>query len=114
MEANNWEEIEGPTKGLIVSGDGTWRKRRFNSLHGVSAITGYYSGKIDILILAGIALHTARIRTKRASTHHWLKHRRRRAKEELLADNDNPLPTKLQLLLRVPHMTLELTIKGKV
>lgn len=36
---------------LTVSGDGTWKKRGFTSLHGVSSIIGYYTGKIiDIVV----------------------------------------------------------------
>ncbi|XP_036148055.1 uncharacterized protein LOC118647367 [Monomorium pharaonis] len=39
------------TNELTVSGDGTWKKRGFTSLYGVSSIIGYYSGKIlDILV----------------------------------------------------------------
>lgn len=41
-EATNSEKIEG----LTVSGDGTWRKRGFQSLFGVSSLIGYYSNKI--------------------------------------------------------------------
>ncbi|KAG8232305.1 hypothetical protein J437_LFUL012642 [Ladona fulva] len=41
MEANSWEDLEGQTKGLTVSGDGTWRKRRFNSLQCVSTVIEY-------------------------------------------------------------------------
>lgn len=52
------EEIEETSKNmgaenstdLIVSGDGTWKKRGFNSLYGVSSIIGFYSGKVlDVL-----------------------------------------------------------------
>lgn len=51
MEKNNWENFEGPTKGLTVSGDGSWRKRGFNSLLGVATIIGHYSGKVlDIFV----------------------------------------------------------------
>lgn len=31
---------------LTVSGDGTWKKRGFTSLFGVTSLIGYYSGKI--------------------------------------------------------------------
>jgi len=37
--------------GLTVSGDGSWRKRGFNSLYGVTTIIGYYTGKVlDLFI----------------------------------------------------------------
>ena len=32
--------------GLTVSGDGTWHKRGFNSLNGVSSVIGYHSKKV--------------------------------------------------------------------
>lgn len=36
---------------LTVSGDGTWKKRGFSSLYGVTSLIGYYSGKvIDIMV----------------------------------------------------------------
>jgi len=36
---------------LTVSGDGTWKKRGFSSLFGVSSIIGYYTGKvIDVIV----------------------------------------------------------------
>lgn len=36
---------------LTVSGDGTWKKRGFSSLYGVTSLIGYYSGKIiDIVV----------------------------------------------------------------
>lgn len=36
---------------LTVSGDGTWKKRGYTSLYGVTSLIGYYSGKvIDILV----------------------------------------------------------------
>ncbi|KAG8228511.1 hypothetical protein J437_LFUL008967 [Ladona fulva] len=44
MEANSWEDLEGPTKGLTVSGDVTWRKRGFNYLQGVSNVTANHQG----------------------------------------------------------------------
>ena len=31
---------------LTVSGDGTWKKRGFTSLYGVSSVIGYYTGKV--------------------------------------------------------------------
>ena len=35
---------------LIVSGDGTWRKRGFTSLYGIASLIGIYSGKVlDII-----------------------------------------------------------------
>lgn len=39
------------TNELTVSGGGTWKKRGFTSLYGVSSIIGYHNGKIlDILV----------------------------------------------------------------
>ena len=34
-----------------VSGDGTWKKRGYSSLYGVSTLIGYYSGKVlDVFV----------------------------------------------------------------
>lgn len=39
------------TTDVTVSGDGTWKKRGFSSLYGVSTLIGYYSGKVlDIFV----------------------------------------------------------------
>lgn len=39
------------TTDVSVSGDGTWKKRGFASLYGVSSLIGYYSGKVlDVLV----------------------------------------------------------------
>lgn len=44
---NNLED----TTDVTVSGDGTWKKRGFASLYGVSSLIGYYSGKVlDIVV----------------------------------------------------------------
>lgn len=47
------EEIENTpnaagdaTPKLTVSGDGSWRKRGYTSLFGVTSVIGYYSGKV--------------------------------------------------------------------
>jgi len=37
-------------KNLKVSGDGTWKKRGFKSLYGVTTLIGYYSGKVIDLV----------------------------------------------------------------
>jgi len=48
------QEIEN-TENLTVSGDGTWQKRGFSSLYGVSSLIGYYTGKvIDICVKSGV------------------------------------------------------------
>lgn len=47
-------EIEN-TVHLTVSGDGTWQKRGFSSLYGVSSLIGYHTGKvIDICVKSGV------------------------------------------------------------
>ncbi|KAG8237336.1 hypothetical protein J437_LFUL014367 [Ladona fulva] len=46
LEANSWEDLEGSTKGLTLSGYWAWRKRGFNSLQGVSIVIGNFSGII--------------------------------------------------------------------
>ncbi|CAK9824037.1 hypothetical protein ANTRET_LOCUS2273, partial [Anthophora retusa] len=45
----NEEKENGP--GLTISGDGTWQKRGFSSLFGVSTLIGHYSGKVIDLVV---------------------------------------------------------------
>jgi len=46
----NAENVAEPRR-LIVSGDGTWRKRGFSSLQGVTTLIGHHSGKVlDLLV----------------------------------------------------------------
>ncbi|CAH2100864.1 unnamed protein product [Euphydryas editha] len=40
------EKHERPILNLKVSGDGTWKKRGFKSMYGVTTLIGYYSGKV--------------------------------------------------------------------
>lgn len=40
------EKIERPILNFKVSGDGTWKKRGFKSLFGVTTLIGYYCGKV--------------------------------------------------------------------
>jgi len=41
------------TRDLTVSGDGTWKKRGFSSLYGVSSLIGYYTGKVIDIVVKG-------------------------------------------------------------
>lgn len=38
--------IENGENGIVVSGDGSWRKRGFTSLYGITTLIGYNGGKI--------------------------------------------------------------------
>lgn len=39
---------------MKVSGDGSWKKRGYTSLYGVTTLIGYYSGKvIDLIVKSG-------------------------------------------------------------
>jgi len=52
-EKKNFCEENGltDTTDAIVSGDGTWKRRGFASLYGVTTLIGYYSGKVlDIFV----------------------------------------------------------------
>ena len=41
----------GECAGLTISGDGSWKKRGFNSLYGVSSLIGYYTNRVvDIIV----------------------------------------------------------------
>lgn len=45
-----YNQVEEPA-GLTVSGDGTWQKRGFSSLYGITALIGHFSGKVlDVVI----------------------------------------------------------------
>lgn len=44
-------------KHLKVSGDGTWKKRGFKSLYGVTTLIGYYSGKVIDLVVKSSYCH---------------------------------------------------------
>ncbi|XP_029169169.1 uncharacterized protein LOC114939099 [Nylanderia fulva] len=47
-------EHERPANHLKVSGDGSWKKRGYTSLYGVTTLIGYYSGKvIDLIVKSG-------------------------------------------------------------
>lgn len=61
--------------GLTVSGDGSWRKRGFSSLHGVTTLIGYYSKKvIDICVKSAYCKGCALWKGKTDSEeyHDWL------------------------------------------
>lgn len=47
------EKHERPLSNLKISGDGSWKKRGFTSLYGVTTLIGYYSVKIVDLLVKG-------------------------------------------------------------
>ena len=47
------EENGRPASSLKVSGDGSWKKRGFSSLFGVTTLIGYYSGKVIDIVVKG-------------------------------------------------------------
>ncbi|EZA47079.1 hypothetical protein X777_16771 [Ooceraea biroi] len=49
-KAENVKNERPPTE-LKISGDGSWKKRGFTSLFGVTTIIGYYSGKVIDLVV---------------------------------------------------------------
>lgn len=50
-EENKLNEEHGQNTGLTVSGDGSWRKRGFSSLFGVTTLIGWYTHKvIDVIV----------------------------------------------------------------
>lgn len=46
MRAAKEEKTVSIENGIVVSGDGSWRKRGFTSLYGITTLIGYNSGKI--------------------------------------------------------------------
>lgn len=53
---------------LTVSGDGTWKKRGFTSLYGVSSLIGYYSGKILDLVVKSAYCKACEFWAKKTNT----------------------------------------------
>jgi len=51
QEREENEKREQPCNNFKVSGDGTWKKRGFTSLYGVTTLIAYYSGKVIDLIV---------------------------------------------------------------
>lgn len=50
-ELTNFESDVEDTTDVSVSGDGTWKKRGYASLYGVTSLIGHYSGKVlDIIV----------------------------------------------------------------
>lgn len=67
------EKNERPLLHLKVSGDGSWRKRGFQSLFGVTTLIGYYSGKIiDLLVKSSMCVQCDR-KKKELNTEEFLK-----------------------------------------
>ncbi|KAK0177232.1 hypothetical protein PV328_001308 [Microctonus aethiopoides] len=50
-DATSENQVDERSEELTVASDGTWKKRGFSSLHGVTSLIGYYTGKIiDIVV----------------------------------------------------------------
>lgn len=56
---------------LKISGDGSWKKRGFTSLYGVTTLIGYYSGKVIDLIVKGSYCQACTIWSKRRGTEEY-------------------------------------------
>ncbi|CAD6216153.1 GSCOCG00004372001-RA-CDS, partial [Cotesia congregata] len=64
-EKSENEKHERPILNLKVSGDGTWKKRGFKSMYGVTTLIGYYSGKvIDLVVKSSFCAACARWKNK--------------------------------------------------
>lgn len=74
QEAVKQEQEENKKNGrgetnLKVSGDGSWKKRGFTSLYGVTTLIGYYSGKvIDLIVKASYCQACTYSRTTKTET----------------------------------------------
>lgn len=51
FEEKQMSEENGMLDGITVSGDGSWRKRGFSSLFGVTTLIGWFTGKVVDLII---------------------------------------------------------------
>lgn len=77
------EEVEETSKqlnseiipGISVSGDGSWKKRGFKSLFGISSVIGYYTGKIvDVAMRSSYCKSCAQMNPKKGTIEYddWL------------------------------------------
>ncbi|EZA54492.1 hypothetical protein X777_05747 [Ooceraea biroi] len=57
-----------PAEEFKISGDGSWKKRGFTSLYGVTTLIGYYTGKIIDLIVKSAYCHACIIWKKKEGT----------------------------------------------
>lgn len=46
QQSANQDKLQLSQDGIIASGDGTWMKRGFSSLFGVTTLIGYFTGKV--------------------------------------------------------------------
>ena len=56
------------TESLIVSGDGSWRKRGFQSLHGIASLIGHYTGKVVDVVIKSSYCAACKLWEKRSGT----------------------------------------------
>ncbi|XP_076549216.1 uncharacterized protein LOC143306722 [Osmia lignaria lignaria] len=76
-EKNENEKRKKQLLNLKVSGDGSWKKRGFKSLYGVTTLIGYYSGKvIDLVVKSSYcqACHMWKSRENTEEYHEWYEH----------------------------------------
>ncbi|KYQ47031.1 hypothetical protein ALC60_13943 [Trachymyrmex zeteki] len=69
QKAVNEEREKNENKGRIanhlkVSGDGSWKKRGFTSLYGVTTLIGYYCGKVVDLLVKSAYCHACSMKKK--------------------------------------------------
>jgi len=57
---------------LEVSGDGSWKKRGFTSLYGVTTLIAYYSGKVIDLVVKSSYCHACTIWKNKINTEEYL------------------------------------------
>lgn len=71
QESSFYEDNES----LTVSGDGSWRKRGFQSLHGIAVLIGFYTGKVMDVIIKSSYCADCKAWDKRSGTeefYNWL------------------------------------------
>lgn len=57
---------------LIVSGNGSWRKRGFQSLHGIAALIGHYTGKVVDVVVKSSYYAACKLWEPRSGTEEYL------------------------------------------
>ncbi|CAD6219635.1 GSCOCG00011666001-RA-CDS [Cotesia congregata] len=67
QETSNRSDF-GSSFGISVSGDGSWKKRGFKSLFGISSLIGYFTGKIvDVIVKSNFCKLCAQMEPKKGT-----------------------------------------------
>lgn len=68
QECANKDKLQLSQNGIIVSGDGTWMKRGFSSLHGIAILIGYFTGRVIDFVVKSRCCKECEIHEKQKDT----------------------------------------------